>query len=55
MTQPVKELLRKPKKPYESPKLLIYGDLKEMTLATGARGQKDGATTGNPLKRRTGR
>jgi hypothetical protein len=40
------------KKPYQSPKLLVYGDLTEMTKATGRFGQIDGGS--NPLKRRTG-
>jgi hypothetical protein len=40
------------KKPYESPKLLVYGDLREMTKAIGRKGQPDGGT--HILKRRTG-
>jgi len=41
------------KKPYQSPKLLVYGDLKDMTKAIGTKGGVDGGTkTG---KRRTGR
>jgi hypothetical protein len=30
------------KKPYQSPKLLVYGDLTQMTSATGNRGKPDG-------------
>jgi hypothetical protein len=30
------------KKPYQSPKLLVYGDLTQMTKATGASGRPDG-------------
>jgi hypothetical protein len=52
MTQPSRELSLKVKKPYESPKLLVYGDLKEMTLVKGTNGQLDGQRTG--FKRRTG-
>ena len=52
MTQPSKELSKNGKKPYESPKLLIYGDLKEMTLSFGRNGQPDPATRG--IRRRTG-
>ena len=40
------------KKPYESPKLLVYGDLTEMTKSAGRFGQLDGGSS--PLKRRTG-
>jgi hypothetical protein len=54
MTQPSMELSKKVKKPYEPPKLLVYGDLKEMTRTIGTKGQMDGGT-GSPLKRRTGR
>jgi hypothetical protein len=39
------------KKPYQSPKLLIYGNLTEMTRAAKNRGGLDGATRG---PRRTG-
>jgi hypothetical protein len=41
------------KKPYQSPKLLVYGDLAEMTKAVGRLSKIDGGT--NPQKRRTGR
>ena len=41
MTQSAKESSPKEKKPYESPKLLVYGDLKEMTLSFGNNGQRD--------------
>jgi hypothetical protein len=48
------EVSNKPsKKPYESPKLLVYGDLKEMTLSRGGRGKLDGGTKLGA--RRTGR
>jgi hypothetical protein len=40
------------KKPYQSPKLLIYGNLTEMTLGNGRRGAIDG---GRGLKTRSGR
>jgi hypothetical protein len=30
------------KKPYQSPKLLIYGNLAEMTLTKGRKGAPDG-------------
>ncbi len=30
------------KKPYQSPKLLVYGDLTQMTKATGNSGRPDG-------------
>lgn len=41
------------KKPYESPKLLVYGDLAQMTQAVGRKGQPDGGQ--QLLRRRTGR
>jgi len=41
------------KKPYQSPKLLVYGDLTEMTKSVGQKGRPDGG--GRPLHRRTGR
>lgn len=41
------------KKPYQSPKLLVYGDLSEMTKAVGRKSNPDGAKVGN--NRRTGR
>jgi hypothetical protein len=50
MKQPLK---RSTKKPYQPPKLLVYGDLAEMTRAVGTKSQLDGGT--NPRKRRTGR
>jgi len=35
------------KKPYQPPKLSVYGDLTELTKATPAgKGQKDGASMG---------
>lgn len=52
MAQSAKESSQKEKKPYESPKLLVYGDLREMTLSRGNRGQPDG---GNRVRhQRTG-
>jgi hypothetical protein len=30
------------KKPYRPPKLVVYGDLTEMTLSKGSTGMKDG-------------
>lgn len=33
--------LPKQKKPYEPPKLIVYGSLAEMTLSAGGRGQPD--------------
>ncbi len=48
-------MTRKPpaarKKPYQAPKLTVYGDLTEMTKATGNMGQLDG---GKASKRKTG-
>jgi hypothetical protein len=42
------------KKPYQAPKLLVYGNLTEMTQARSAkRSAGDGATKG--LKRKTAR
>jgi hypothetical protein len=40
------------KKPYESPKLLVYGNLMEMTRARGKSGRLDGGRTDD--RRRTG-
>jgi hypothetical protein len=40
------------KKPYQSPKLLVYGDLAQMTQSRGKASNPDGKTTGT--KRRTG-
>jgi hypothetical protein len=40
------------KKPYQSPKLLVYGDLTEMTKVTKKAGRPDGASSGP--NRRTG-
>jgi len=39
------------KKPYQSPKLLVYGDLTQMTKAGGNRGRADG---GKGLNKRSG-
>ena len=50
MKQPSK---RTEKKPYQPPKLLVYGDLAEMTRAVGNKFKLDGGT--NPRRRRTGR
>ncbi|HUN62374.1 MAG TPA: hypothetical protein VMU53_10305 [Candidatus Sulfotelmatobacter sp.] len=41
------------KKPYQAPKLLIYGNLTEMTKGTGAHGKKDGG--GGLFRRLTGK
>lgn len=41
------------KKPYQPPKLLVYGDLTEMTKAVGTKGGPDGGN--KPRARRTGR
>jgi hypothetical protein len=41
------------KKPYQAPKLLVYGNLTEMTQSLGGKGKKDSATRG--LARQTGR
>jgi hypothetical protein len=35
------------KKPYQQPKLIIYGNLTEMTLAGAAKGTIDSRGTGN--------
>jgi hypothetical protein len=40
------------KKPYQSPKLLVYGDLTEMTKSAGTKSKPDG---GGRRARRTGR
>ncbi len=50
MKQPSKST---PKKLYQSPKLLVYGDLTEMTKSTGRVGKIDGGRL--PNRRRTGR
>jgi hypothetical protein len=50
MKQPSK---RTAKKPYQPPKLLVYGDLAEMTKAVGTRSKLDGGI--RPRQRRTGR
>ncbi|HKN23261.1 MAG TPA: lasso peptide [Candidatus Acidoferrum sp.] len=34
------------KKPYQSPKLLVYGNLTEMTQAVGRKHRSDGGKTG---------
>jgi hypothetical protein len=41
------------KEPYQPPKLLVYGDLTEMTKAAGSKGNPDGGTKFG--KRRTGK
>ncbi len=49
----MKQLPERPaKKPYQSPKLLVYGDLAQMTKSQAHGGRVDGATHG--LNRRTG-
>jgi hypothetical protein len=50
MKQPSKRI---DKKTYQPPKLLVYGDLAEMTKAVGTKSNIDGGT--KPRKRRTGR
>jgi hypothetical protein len=50
MKQPSEKLA---KKPYQSPKLLVYGDLKEMTRSNGGVGKLDKHGP-NPQKIRTG-
>lgn len=50
MKQASKELTRKP---YQPPKLHVYGNLAEMTKALGNKGKRDGG--GSPAKRKTGR
>lgn len=49
MTQPSKRLA---KKPYQPPKLHIYGNLAEMTQTQGILGKADGGT--RPRKKNTG-
>jgi hypothetical protein len=49
MTQPSERLV---KKPYQPPKLHVYGNLAEMTKARGTKGNPDGGI--RPRKRRTG-
>jgi hypothetical protein len=49
MNQATKELA---KKPYQPPKLLVYGNLAEMTKSTGHLGKMD--TGGRPGHRHTG-
>ncbi len=40
----MKSISPKPiKKPYQTPKLLVYGDLAEMTRTTGMAGNRDGS------------
>ncbi|MDH3734017.1 MAG: lasso peptide [Gemmatimonadota bacterium] len=34
------------KKPYRTPRLTVYGDIREITQAVGKRGQKDGGAKG---------
>jgi hypothetical protein len=50
MNQASKELT---KKPYHPPKLLVYGNLAEMTKSLGNKGKRDGPG-GRPGHRRTG-
>lgn len=50
--RPAVAVARSPKKPYQAPKLLVYGNLIEMTQARGFRSKPDGKTTG--LRRKTG-
>jgi hypothetical protein len=51
MKRPSEKLEKK--KPYQSPKLLVYGDLTEMTQKAGRKGKADGGRTGT--SRFTGR
>lgn len=48
--KPVPE--RDVKRPYQPPKLHVYGNLAEMTKATGNTGKRDGG--GRPRRRFTG-
>lgn len=41
------------KKPYQPPKLFVYGNLAQMTQSVGRNAKPDGATSGT--NRRTGR
>jgi hypothetical protein len=50
MNRPSEKLEQK--KPYQAPKLLVYGNLTDMTKAVGAHGKGDG---GRLTKRHTGR
>ena len=50
MKQPTK---RSAKKAYQPPKLLVYGNLAEMTKSTGNKSKIDGGN--GPRMRRTGR
>jgi hypothetical protein len=50
MNQASNELTRKP---YQPPKLLVYGNLAEMTKSLGNKGKRDGPG-GRPAHRRTG-
>ncbi len=43
MAKPVAPI---PKKPYLSPKLTVYGTVRELTLKVGIHGKKDGARFG---------
>lgn len=40
------------KRPYQSPKLLVYGNVAQMTQATGRSGKPDGGS--RSFRRRTG-
>lgn len=50
MKQPFEKEVQK--KPYQSPKLLVYGNVAQMTQATGRSGKPDGGT--RTFRRRTG-
>jgi hypothetical protein len=39
-----KSVAPKPKKPYLTPKLVVYGTVRELTLKVGSRGQRDNGT-----------
>jgi len=43
---------REPKKPYEKPKLAVYGTLRELTKSVGPKGHAD-RVGGNPTRNKT--
>jgi hypothetical protein len=51
MSRPAQKMEKR--KPYQAPKLLVYGDLSQMTQASGKKGKSDNATRGG--NRQTGR
>jgi hypothetical protein len=50
MAKPVAPVAPIPKKPYLSPKLTIYGTVRELTLHIGSRGNKDNGGLRNSTK-----